>query len=100
MGQSAIVGFSDPGCSIPIEVVYGSSVGCTSVPPATYNVVDLTATNACSPREIHTGSTVYTGSVYTGTPGSCSVFATNNLYTLGPVVPPSQFLQATFVTDP
>ena len=97
--------FSDPGCSQPLAE---TSKGCA---PGKYEL-QLTAATACASnyyfRLFEVGA-IYSGPLYSGTPGSCteesdagadSLRAAADIYELGSEIPPSTFVAVTVQTDP
>nr|HEX4314643.1 hypothetical protein [Kofleriaceae bacterium] len=96
--------YSDAGCSTELDLVevYTGGSTCQATPAAKYTEEFVAPEpGTCNySYEVHSVGGKHTGTVFTGFPGECSVYAptTSELYDVGPIVPFSQFAAATTQT--
>jgi hypothetical protein len=104
-GGSTTSYFMNASCTIAIDLVEmgtgPASCGAPSVPKFASKYVPPTGGATCTDYEIHTVGAEYTGPVYTKS-GTCKPYAPGQtmFYSVGPVVPTSDFAPATNLTDP
>ncbi len=97
--------YSNAGCSTPIDLaeVYRGPASCSApVPPAYARKSIAPQPGTCTySTEVHQVTTVHSGPVYSGSPGSCTVYTPYEgiLYNVGPVVPLTDFVAAAIAID-
>jgi|GEM_PF-3569012 len=97
--------FANAGCTTPLDVVevYRGPSGCMApVPPKYARKSIAPEPGTCSySTEIHEVGAIRTGAVYAGSPGSCNLYTTfeGTLYSVGPVVPLTDFVGASIAID-
>jgi hypothetical protein len=92
--------YSDAGCTTLLAL---SSKACAA--PQYAQQIDTATCPSTPTYHVFAVASPFTGTVYEGTPATCpaapsTVLQAYNLYTIGPEVSPTQFLQASLQTDP
>jgi len=98
--------YTSSSCATPVDVVevYSGPASCMAptVPKYARKYVSPAPGTCTYSTEVHAITTAHTSPVYTGVPGSCSVYTPfeAKLYNVGPIVPVTDFVGATIVADP
>jgi hypothetical protein len=97
-GIQAGIFYSDANCSVSIAYVV---TPCATTPAYATSTATTSACPAKYEYHVYAVASKYTGTVYTGTPGSCSAYAAfpYAAYALGDEIAPGSFQQATVQTD-
>jgi hypothetical protein len=94
MGQHAYINgfFSDSGCTLPLAVLATSDCSTQPTPKYAYDFQPICNSNVSAPH-FHLVTALHSGTVYYGTPTSCSVWTSSGylFYDIGPELPATTF---------